>query len=162
MRLDLQPDIFCSHRQCRRAAGSYDGSRAVLSRHDQPERSQPTAEAPLQDSQRNPGGARLPRLHAPETDSEKQALRRFQEMAPKLVQFIKDVRRAEGFLKPAHIDGPREPGKNRHNDLQHQLAKAQRAFGLVGVRESRAWAYMIFRRIGAMRTIATKSGSFLS
>ena len=70
-------------------------------------------------------------------DSDKRAVLRCHQLAPEIVKLVTEIREKEGFLSLAQIRGGTQRTKNRHNDLMHDLAKAQRASGLMGGRESR-------------------------
>ncbi|CAE7556842.1 unnamed protein product [Symbiodinium sp. CCMP2456] len=87
----------------------------------------------------------------PEGDKDKMAVKRLQHMAPDIVRLVLTIRESEGFLSSVQLSGQRKPGHNKHNDLQRELAKAQQAYGLVGVRESRATAWMRFSQLVASK-----------
>ncbi|CAE7705718.1 unnamed protein product [Symbiodinium sp. KB8] len=82
-----------------------------------------------------------------EKDSDRRAVERCHELAPEIVKLVTEIREKEGFLSLAQIRGGTQRNKNRHNDLMHALAKAQRAYGLVGG----AGSWIKFSKMAAAR-----------
>ncbi|CAE6957706.1 unnamed protein product [Symbiodinium sp. CCMP2592] len=99
------------------------------------------------------------KFEPPEGDKDKLAIKRLQQMAGDIVKLVLTIRESEGFLSSVQLSGQRKPGQNKHNDLQHELAKAQQAYGLVGAAELDPADTSIAEQITAFRPSVTRDDS---
>ena len=83
-------------------------------------------------------------------DTEHAMLSRLHKLLPDMLKFVTRMRLAEGFLRPSQVMQPKKP-LSAWNQLQKDLAEAQRSFGLQGARQGRAASWYGFAKLVAER-----------